>query len=70
MTKKSKATEKKLKAAAKQSKKAIQREKKGKSKAADDSDADDVDLEAVLAEYANQVRLACVNYARYDMHGG
>lgn len=54
---KSKAAEKKARVAAKQSKKAVQKEKKGKSKPADDSDADDVDIETVLEEYAKQVRL-------------
>ena len=54
---KAKAAEKKARAAAKQTKKADKKEKKAKSKGgnADDSDADDVDLEAVLEEYAKQV---------------
>lgn len=53
--KKSKAAEKKARTAAKQTKKATQKEKKVKSKGADDSDAEDVDLETVLAEYAKKV---------------
>ena len=52
---KAKAAEKKARAAAKQNKKADKKEKKSKSKGnADDSDVDDVDLEAVLEEYAKQ----------------
>lgn len=54
--KKSKDAEKKARAAAKQSKKTAQKEKKVKSKGADDSDAEDIDLESVLEEYAKQVR--------------
>ena len=53
--KKSKTAEQKARVAAKQSKKAAQKERKGKSKGNDDSDADDVDIESVLEEYANQV---------------
>ena len=53
--KKSKDAEKKARAAAKQSKKSAQKEKKGKTKGADDSEAEDVDLESVLEEYAKQV---------------
>lgn len=53
--KKSKDAEKKARVAAKQSKKTTQKEKKVKSKGADDSDAEDVDLESVLEEYAKQV---------------
>ena len=53
--KKSKDAEKKARVAAKQSKKTAQKEKKVKSKGADDSDAEDVDLESVLEEYAKQV---------------
>jgi hypothetical protein len=52
---KTKAAEKKARVAAKASKKAAQKEKKAKSKGGDDSDADDVDLEAQLEEYARQV---------------
>ena len=54
--KKSKAAEKKARVAAKQNKKATQKEKKIKSKGTGDSDAEDVDLESVLAEYAEKVR--------------
>ena len=53
--KKSKTAEQKARVAAKQSKKASQKEKKAKSKYADDSDAEDVDLESVLEEYARNV---------------
>ena len=53
--KKSKAAEKKARVAAKQNKKAVQKGKKVKSKVTDDSDAEDVDLESVLAEYARKV---------------
>lgn len=53
--KKSKTAEQKARVAAKQSKKAAQKEKKVKSKKADDSDAEDVDLESVLEEYAKKV---------------
>ncbi|KAL8948341.1 MAG: hypothetical protein Q9222_005470, partial [Ikaeria aurantiellina] len=45
--KKSKTAEQKARVAAKQEKKAAQKEKKGKSKGTPDSDADDVDLEAI-----------------------
>ncbi len=57
--KKSKSAEQKARVAAKQTKKAAQKEKKTKTKGreADDSDAEDVDLDAVLAEYAKQVGL-------------
>ena len=55
---KTKSAEKKARVAAKQTKKADKKEKKTKAKgSADDSDADDVDLEAVLEEYAKQVRI-------------
>ena len=57
--KKSKTAEQKARIAAKQSKKATQKEKKAKSKGADDSDAEDVDLESVLEEYAKQVCRSC-----------
>ncbi len=53
--KKSKTAEQKARVAAKQSKKAAQKETKVKSKNADDSDAEDVDLESVLEEYAKKV---------------
>lgn len=55
--KKSKTAEQKARVAAKQEKKATQKEKKGKSKGgvAADSDADDLDLEAVRQEYEQQV---------------
>ena len=53
--KKTKDADKKARVAAKQSKKSAQKEKKVKSKEADDSDAEDVDLESVLEEYAKQV---------------
>ena len=53
--KKSKTAEQKARVAAKQNKKASQKEKKAKSKNADDSDAEDVDLESVLEEYARNV---------------
>jgi hypothetical protein len=54
--KKSKTAEQKARVAAKQAKKAAQKEKKAKAKgsANDDSDAEDVDLDAVLASYAEQ----------------
>ena len=53
--KKTKDTDKKARVAAKQSKKKAQKEKKVKSKGADDSDAEEIDLESVLEEYAKQV---------------
>ena len=53
--KKSKTAEQKARVAAKQSKKAAQKEKKAKARGADnDSDAEDIDLDAVLASYAEQ----------------
>jgi hypothetical protein len=53
--KKSKTAEHKARVAAKQTKKATKGEKKAKTKGKeDDSDAEDVDLDAVLAEYAEQ----------------
>jgi len=57
--KKSKAADKKLRVAAKQEKKAVQKEKKTKNKPgkgeADDSDAEkDVDLDAILADFAKK----------------
>ncbi|KAI1986953.1 Kelch repeat-containing protein 3 [Ophidiomyces ophidiicola] len=54
--KKAKKAEQKARATAKQAKKAAQKEKKGKAKsnAQDDSDAEDVDLDAVLAAYAEE----------------
>ena len=53
--KKTKDADKKARVAAKQNKKAAQKDKKVKSKGADDSDAEEVDLESVLEEYAKQV---------------
>ena len=53
--KKSKTADQKARVAAKQIKKAAQKEKKVKSKGPDDSDAEDVDLESVLEEYAKKV---------------
>ena len=53
--KKSKTVEQKARVAAKQTKKASQKEKKVKLKGTDDSDAEDIDLESVLEEYAKQV---------------
>ena len=55
--KKSKTAEQKARVAAKQTKKAAQKEKKSKVKGrdGDDSEGEDVDLDAVLAEYAKQV---------------
>jgi len=53
--KKSKTAEQKARVAAKQTKIAAQKEKRVKSKGANDSDADDVDLESVLEEYSKQV---------------
>ncbi|MCJ1406034.1 hypothetical protein MMC19_000099 [Ptychographa xylographoides] len=55
--KKSKTVEQKARVAAKQSKKATQKEKKVRSKGGEDSDADVVDLESVLEEYAKQQAL-------------
>lgn len=54
--KKAKAAEKKARVVQKQEKKAVKKEKKVKTKGPrdDDSDAEDVDLDAVLAEYARQ----------------
>lgn len=56
--KKAKSAEQKAQKAAKQNKKAAKGEKKNKARAAaaldDDSDADDVDLDAVLAAYAEE----------------
>jgi len=56
--KKAKSAEQKAQKAAKQSKKAAKGEKKSKAKAAaafeDDSDAEDVDIDAVLAAYAEE----------------
>ncbi|EER23931.1 hypothetical protein D8B26_002089 [Coccidioides posadasii str. Silveira] len=54
--KKAKKAEQKARTAAKQAKKAAQKEKKSKTKAGtqDDSDAEDVDLDAVLAAYAEE----------------
>ena len=55
--KKSKSAEQKARIVSKQSKKAAQKVKKAKSKGNDDSDADDVDLESVLEDYAKQQAL-------------
>ena len=52
---KKKSTEQKARVADKQNKKAAKKEKKGKAKGADDSDAEDIDLESVLEEYAQKV---------------
>ncbi|KAJ9624074.1 Kelch repeat-containing protein 3 [Taxawa tesnikishii (nom. ined.)] len=54
--KKKKAAEKKLRVAQKQDKKAAQKEKKGKNKPKneEDSDIEDADLDAILAEYAKK----------------
>ncbi|KAL8832380.1 MAG: hypothetical protein Q9191_000299 [Dirinaria sp. TL-2023a] len=52
--KKSQSAEQKARVAAKQTKKAAQKEKKAKSKTADESDAEDIDLESVLQEYSKQ----------------
>ena len=60
---KAKAVEKKAAKAARQSKKTEKKEKKAKSKSKDDDGSDeDVDLEAVLAEYAKQVNLPTCSY--------
>lgn len=53
--KESKTAEQKARVAAKHNKKAAQKEKKTKRKGADDSDAEDVDIESVLEEYAKKV---------------
>ncbi|KAA6413278.1 MAG: Kelch repeats protein [Lasallia pustulata] len=55
--KKSKTAEQKARVAARQNKKAAQKEKKVKSKGAVDSDAEDIDLDEVLAEYTRQQAL-------------
>jgi hypothetical protein len=60
--KKSKTAEQKTRVAAKQIKKAAQKDKKSKSKGPEDSDAEDVDLESVLEEYAKKVN----GYSCYD----
>ena len=54
--KKSKTAEQKARVAAKQSKKAAQKENKSKSKVAEGSDDEDVDLESMLEDYAKEVR--------------
>ena len=61
---KKKTTEKKARVAAKQTKKANQKEKKTKGKLGDDSDAEDVDLETVLEQYAAQVQARKARLAR------
>ncbi|KAL8924881.1 MAG: hypothetical protein Q9208_003764 [Pyrenodesmia sp. 3 TL-2023] len=53
--KKSKTAEHKARTAAKQEKKAVHKEKKGKSKLSTDSDQEDVDLDAIRAEYERKV---------------
>lgn len=55
--KKSKTAEQKARLAARQSKKVAQKEKKGRFKGDEDSDADDIDLESVLEDYAKRVCL-------------
>lgn len=58
---KAKAVEKRAAKSARQAKKTDKKDKKVKSKSKDDDGSDeDVDLEAVLAEYAKQVRLCSV----------
>ncbi|KAL9634141.1 MAG: hypothetical protein Q9204_003117 [Flavoplaca sp. TL-2023a] len=52
--KKPKTAEQKARVAAKQEKKATQKQKKGKTKAAADSDVEDVDLDDLRAEYEQQ----------------
>lgn len=56
--KKSKTAEQKARTAAKQEKKAVRKEKKGKSKGPTDSDPEDIDLEAVRAEYERKVSVS------------
>jgi hypothetical protein len=57
--KKANQAEKKARVAERANKKAAQKEKKGKTKGRyDESDAEDVDLDAVLEEYARQASLA------------
>lgn len=56
--KKSKTAEQKARTAAKQEKKAAQKEKRGRSKVTADSDPEDIDLEAVRAEYERKVGAA------------
>lgn len=63
--KKSKTAEQKARVAAKQNKRATHKEKKLKSKGADDSDADDVDLDEVLAEYTRQVWMVILILSSY-----
>jgi hypothetical protein len=53
--KKSKTADQKARVAARQSKRTAQKDKKAKTKGADDSDGEDVDLESVLEDYAKQV---------------
>lgn len=54
--KKSKTAEQKARNAAKQEKKAVQKEKKAKFQVSTDSDPEDVDLDAIRAEYERKVR--------------
>lgn len=63
---KSKAVEKKAAKSARQAKKTDKKDKKVKSKSKDDDGSDEeVDLEAVLAEYAKQV--SCSFISRSDI---
>ena len=64
--KKSKTIEQRARVAARQTKKAAQKENKVKLKGTDDSDAEDVDLESVLEEYAKQVGRARLASCRHD----
>ncbi len=66
--KKSKTVEQKARVAAKQTKKAAQKEKKSKVKGreGDNSDAEDVDLDTVLAEYAKQVSYFLFNSCSFS----
>ena len=66
--KKSKTAEQKARITAKQIKKATQKEKKARSKGSEDSDAEDVDLEAVLEEFAKKVN--CRNAPNYNLGPG
>ncbi|KAK4695782.1 hypothetical protein P7C71_g2039, partial [Lecanoromycetidae sp. Uapishka_2] len=64
--KKSKTAEQKARVAAKQNKKAVQKEKKVKSKGGDDSDAEDVDLESVLEDYAKKAPTSTAPSVRWE----
>lgn len=61
--KKSKTAEQKARVAAKQNKKAAQKEKRVKSKGNEDSDAENIDLESVLEDFARQVIGSCSSAA-------